>query len=86
MPVYTTEEKSDRDEKKAPRKKRSCKRGFTLRCWFISAGQLSQSAHFSLQLPYTIFGLGLTPNFVDKLDVGIPRVIHEVSVFSNHLQ
>ena len=28
-------------------------------------GQLSQSNHFALQLPYVIFGLGQTPNFVD---------------------
>ena len=38
MPVYTAEEKSDRDEEKAPRKKRSCKRDLTgrhctLPCW-----------------------------------------------------
>lgn len=33
--------------------------------------QLPQSAHFSLGLPYTIFGLGRTPNFVDTLMVGI---------------
>lgn len=36
----------------------------------ISA-QLPQSAHFSLNLPYTIFGLGRTPNFVDFLTVGL---------------
>ncbi|XP_069705707.1 T-cell immunomodulatory protein isoform X2 [Periplaneta americana] len=33
--------------------------------------QLPQSAHFSLGLPYTIFGLGRTPNFVDTLTVGV---------------
>jgi integrin alpha FG-GAP repeat containing protein 1 len=33
--------------------------------------QLPQSAHFSLGLPYTIFGLGRTPKFVDTLTVGI---------------
>lgn len=33
--------------------------------------QLPQSAYFSLQLPYTIFGLGRTPNFVDSLTVGL---------------
>ena len=38
----------------------------------ISAFQLSQSAYMPLQLPYTVFGLGQTPNFVDKLEVGIP--------------
>lgn len=35
--------------------------------------QLSQSAYFALQCPYTVFGLGRTPNFVDKLTVGMPR-------------
>lgn len=38
-----------------------------------SAAQLSQSAYFALQCPYTVFGLGRTPNFVDKLAVGMPR-------------
>jgi integrin alpha FG-GAP repeat containing protein 1 len=33
--------------------------------------QLPQSAHFSLGLPYTMFGLGRTPNFVDTLMVGV---------------
>ncbi|KAJ6645695.1 T-cell immunomodulatory protein [Pseudolycoriella hygida] len=33
--------------------------------------QIPQSAYFSLQLPYTIFGLGRTPNFVDSLTVGL---------------
>ncbi|GAB1599347.1 T-cell immunomodulatory protein-like [Argonauta hians] len=34
------------------------------------ATQLSQSAHYSLQLPYTVFGLGQSPNYIDKLKVG----------------
>ncbi|XP_049867351.1 T-cell immunomodulatory protein [Pectinophora gossypiella] len=33
--------------------------------------QLSQSAHYALQLPYSIFGLDRTPNFVDTLNVGL---------------
>ncbi|KAH1009250.1 hypothetical protein HUJ04_001629 [Dendroctonus ponderosae] len=33
--------------------------------------QMPQSAHFSLNLPYTIFGLGRTPNFVDSVTVGL---------------
>nr|XP_023030132.1 T-cell immunomodulatory protein isoform X1 [Leptinotarsa decemlineata]XP_023030133.1 T-cell immunomodulatory protein isoform X2 [Leptinotarsa decemlineata]XP_023030134.1 T-cell immunomodulatory protein isoform X3 [Leptinotarsa decemlineata] len=37
------------------------------------AAQLPQSAHFSLNLPYSIFGLGRTPNFVDKLTVGLSK-------------
>lgn len=35
-------------------------------------GQLTSSAHFSLQMPYTIFGLGSWPNFVDTLSATIP--------------
>ncbi|XP_041123716.1 T-cell immunomodulatory protein-like isoform X2 [Polyodon spathula] len=38
-----------------------------------SAGQLSQSAHFALQLPYTVLGLGRSANFLDHLYVGIPH-------------
>lgn len=33
--------------------------------------QLSQSAYQSLQLPYVLFGLGHTPNFVEVLQVGL---------------
>jgi integrin alpha FG-GAP repeat containing protein 1 len=35
------------------------------------APQLSQSAYMALQMPYVIFGLGATPNFVEHLTVGI---------------
>lgn len=47
------------------------------------AAQLSQSAYFALQLPYVVFGLGHTPNFVDTLTIGVPslqfhdRLYHE---------
>lgn len=37
------------------------------------AAQLPQSAHFSLNLPYTTFGLGRTPNFVDALTIGVRK-------------
>nr|XP_033796708.1 T-cell immunomodulatory protein isoform X1 [Geotrypetes seraphini] len=37
-----------------------------------SAGQLSQSAHLALQLPYNVLGLGRSANFLDHLYVGIP--------------
>lgn len=37
---------------------------------YTIATQLSQSSHMALQLPYTIFGLGATPNFVEELKVG----------------
>lgn len=35
--------------------------------------QLSQSAYLSLQLPYSVFGLGRTPNFVDSLTIGLAK-------------
>lgn len=38
------------------------------------AAQLSQSAYHSLQLPYTLFGLGRSPNFLEFLQVGLDRV------------
>ena len=36
------------------------------------AGQMSQSADFSLQMPYNVFGLGQLPNFIDMLVASIP--------------
>uniref|UniRef100_A0A8C5ZMX3 Integrin alpha FG-GAP repeat containing 1 n=1 Tax=Marmota marmota marmota TaxID=9994 RepID=A0A8C5ZMX3_MARMA len=45
-----------------------------------SAGQLSQSAHLALQLPYNVLGLGRSANFLDHLYVGIPRPSGETSV------
>jgi integrin alpha FG-GAP repeat containing protein 1 len=44
-----------------------------------AAGQLSQSAHFALQLPYVVFGLGQTPNFVDNVGIGIPHNSSSIS-------
>lgn len=35
------------------------------------AAQLTQTAHSALQLPYTIFGLGLAPNFLDYMFVNV---------------
>lgn len=35
------------------------------------AAQIPQSAHFSLNLPFTIFGLGRTPNFIDFVTIGV---------------
>lgn len=40
------------------------------------AVQLPQSAHFALYLPYTIFGLGRTPNFIDELTIGMFNNTH----------
>ncbi|XP_038387067.1 T-cell immunomodulatory protein isoform X5 [Canis lupus familiaris] len=45
-----------------------------------SAGQLSQSAHLALQLPYNVLGLGRSANFLDHLYVGIPRPSGEKSI------
>lgn len=39
--------------------------------------QLPQSAHFSLHLPYTVFGLGRFCNFITKLDVSVLNMTHE---------
>lgn len=36
-----------------------------------TSAQIPQSAYFALQLPYTVFGLGRTPNFVDSMRVGL---------------
>ena len=36
------------------------------------AGQLSQTAHSALQMPYSVFGLGETPNFVENVYASIP--------------
>ena len=40
------------------------------------ASQLPQSAHSVLQLPYTIFGLGSSPNFVDSMLVNVTNSSH----------
>lgn len=48
--------------------------------YIFSATQLSQSAYTPLQLPYAVFGLGQTPNFVDKIEAGIPNPPGTVSV------
>ncbi|CAO1393036.1 unnamed protein product [Diamesa serratosioi] len=40
------------------------------------SSQLPQSAYFSLHLPYTIFGLGRTPNFVDTVKIGLSQRSH----------
>ena len=35
-------------------------------------GQVSQTQHFALQLPFVVFGLGSIPNFVENLSISIP--------------
>jgi hypothetical protein len=39
---------------------------------------MAQSGQLSLELPYVIIGLGSTPNFVDKVTIGIPPNIESV--------
>jgi hypothetical protein len=59
---------------------------FLFVCLFVFinlAGQLSQSAHLALQLPYNVLGLGRSANFLDHLFVGIPRPSGEKA--SKHL-
>jgi len=45
----------------------------------VAAGLLTQLTHFSLQMPTTIFGLGRSPNFVDKIAVGLPPVLNNTA-------
>ena len=35
-------------------------------------GQMIQSADFAMQMPYTIFGLGLYANYIEKLSATVP--------------
>ncbi|XP_032854270.2 T-cell immunomodulatory protein isoform X2 [Tyto alba] len=58
------------------------KNNFEADAYFVKviAGQLSQSAHFALQLPYNVLGLGRSANFLDHLYVGIPRPLGEKAI------
>lgn len=50
---------------------------------------MSHSGQLTLQLPYVIFGLGATPNFVEKLTVAVPPNKDAVciqSFYLNYLQ
>lgn len=43
-------------------------------CFFYFSGvQISQTAYYALQLPYIVFGLGRSPNFVEEITVGLPK-------------
>ena len=44
---------------------------------------MTSSGYFSLQLPYIVFGLGKSPNFVDEIEVGLPKGPQSVSTMSN---
>lgn len=50
------------------------------------ATQLSQTAHYALQLPYTVFGLGRNWNFVEALKVGIPKGNNSETLSSSFTQ
>jgi hypothetical protein len=39
---------------------------------------MSQSGQLTLELPYVIIGLGSTPNFVERIFVGVPPNIESV--------
>jgi integrin alpha FG-GAP repeat containing protein 1 len=36
------------------------------------AGQMTQTADFALQMPYSVFGIGQLPNFIDTLIASVP--------------
>ncbi|UJR14976.1 hypothetical protein I4U23_001955 [Adineta vaga] len=38
----------------------------------LAAVQMAQAGQMTLELPYVIIGLGSTPNFVEKITVGVP--------------
>lgn len=46
----------------------------------LAAVQMPQAGQMTFELPYVIFGLGSTPNFVEKVTVGLPP-----NAQSNHL-
>lgn len=50
------------------------------------ATQLFQTAHYALQLPYTVFGLGRNWNFVEELRVGIPKANNSKTLSSSFTQ
>jgi len=45
----------------------------------VAAGLLTQLTHFSLQMPTTIFGLGRSPNFVDRIAIGLSPVLNHTT-------
>jgi len=45
----------------------------------VASGFLSQSSYFALQMPAAMFGLGRSPNFVDKISVGLATPVNETA-------
>ena len=41
---------------------------------------MAQSGQMTLELPYVIIGLGSTPNFVEKITVGVPPNMESVCI------
>lgn len=54
--------------------------------FFSVAVQMPQAGQMTFELPYVIFGLGSTPNFVEKLTVGVPPSTQSVSFDSTNIQ
>lgn len=52
---------------------------------FVLAVQMAQAGQLTLELPYVIIGLGSTPNFVEKITVGVPPMSETVSTNGNTL-
>ncbi|CAF3784225.1 unnamed protein product [Adineta steineri] len=52
----------------------------------LAAVQMSQSGQLTLELPYVIIGLGSTPNFVEKITVGVPPNIESNKLFRTYTQ
>lgn len=52
---------------------------------FVLAVQMAQAGQLTLELPYVIIGLGSTPNFVEKITVGVPPMSDTVSNERNSL-
>ncbi|ESO02178.1 hypothetical protein HELRODRAFT_154098, partial [Helobdella robusta] len=50
------------------------------------ASQMSQTSHFSLQLPFILFGLGQTPNFVDEVVITLPQIFNRTTRQKNWTQ
>ncbi|XP_053212118.1 T-cell immunomodulatory protein-like [Panonychus citri] len=48
------------------------------------AGQLSQSAHFTLQMPYCFFGLGPYANYIERLTATVPA--GNTSIILKHVE
>ena len=46
--------------------------------FLFAAVQMAHAGQLTLELPYVIIGLGATPNFVEKLTIGLPPNVQSV--------